>query len=396
MRPNSLLPNQRPRVLLVVSPIQEESANKILKGIAQFQRQHGTWETYWDNELRSLSDPKWLSEGGWHGVISRHTNELQVNTCKHLGIPLVDVNDARPFPGIPNIQLNNVAVGHLGGEHFIDRGLSNLGFFGYSNEVWSLERRNGFAEALKMAGHECEILEIAYPGYDTPEWDAAQREEAARWLKQLPKPVGVMACNDFRALLLMQAAQAAGLRIPEDVAILGANDDEVRCELANPPLSSVATNHLQSGYQAAKVLAELLEGRPVLNTYTNVDPDSVVTRHSTDILAVPDRKIAAAANFIKQNACKGICVDQVARHAGMARTQLEQKFRRYFARSPQAEIRRVQLAAIRSLLVSSDLPLRTVAELTGFAHTEYLSVFFKRETGESPGRFRRKLQLAAR
>jgi LacI family transcriptional regulator len=384
----------RKRVLLAVSPILEESCAKILKGIAQWQKLHGDWDTFWDNEIQSTRDASWYAAGRWDGVISRHTSALQVEACARYGVPLIDVNNARPFPGVPNVALNNVAVGQLGGEHFIDRGFVNYGFCGYGNEVWAADRRDGFREAVAAVGRACSVCENEFPGYhpgaDTPEWRADDVARIAFWLHESPKPLGVMACNDYKAIRVVQAAGRARLRVPEDVAVLGANDDEVRCELSNPPLSSVGTNHLQSGFRAAEALARMMDGGGLDGFDLVVDPAGVVSRHSTDILAVPDRKLAAAVRFIQQNACAGVTVDAVGRHAGLARTQLEQKFRRYFGRSPQAEIRRVQVVRIRQLLHETDLPLRTVAELVGIPSAEYLTVFFKRETGETPGRYRRR------
>lgn len=161
--------------------------------------------------------------------------------------------------------LDNVAVGQIGGKHFIDRGFGYFAFCGFGNEPWSCERRNGFRDAVTTFGRECLVFERDYPGTYTggctPQWHAEEIERIAQWLFGLPKPVGVMSCNDFRALQVLHAARHAGLRVPEDIAILGANDDEARCELANPPLSSVTTNHLRSGYIAAEVLDRLMQGR---------------------------------------------------------------------------------------------------------------------------------------
>jgi LacI family transcriptional regulator len=383
----------------VASPIWEESSAKILHGIALYQREHTPWEVQWDNQGHSLSDASWFKRQPWDGVISRHTNALQVDACRRLGLPLVDVNNAESLPGVPNVILDNFSVGQIGGEHFIDRGFRHFAFCGFGNEPWSGERRDGYRDAVSTFGQESLLFERNYPGTYTggctPQWQAEQIDEIARWLLILPKPIGIMCCNDFRALQVLNAARMAGLRVPEDVAVLGANDDEARCELANPPLSSVATNHLRSGYVAAEALERLMLGRSLAGLNLTVEPIEVVARQSTDLLAVNDKKIAAAARYIRLHACEGLTVDLVCRHAGIARTQLEEKFRKFFGRSPNTEIRRVQLNRIRQLLQDTDLPLDTISELTGFKHPEYLIVFFKRATGESPGRYRRKLRFQA-
>lgn len=387
-------------VLVVAHPVWEESAPRLLHGIALYQREHTPWEVHWDNLGQSLADADWFKRQPWDGVISRHTNALQVESCRRLGIPLVDVNNSEALAGVPNVVLDNFAVGQLGGEHFIDRGFRDFAFCGFGNEAWSCERRDGFRDAISTFGRSSTVFDRDYPGTYTggctPQWQAEEIDHIARWLLTLPKPVGIMCCNDFRALQVLHAARHASLRVPEDIAVLGANDDEARCELANPPLSSVATNHLRSGYLAAEALDRLMSRRPLDGLSLVVEPIEVIARQSTDLLAVSDRKVATAARFIRQKACEGLTVDAVCRHAGIARTQLEEKFRKYFGRSPNSEIRRVQLMRIRQLLQETDLPLDAISELTGFKHPEYLIVFFKRATGESPGRFRRKMRFQAR
>jgi LacI family transcriptional regulator len=180
--------------------------------------------------------------------------------------------------------------------------------------------------------------------------------------------------------------------VPEEVAILGANNDTIRCELSDPALSSVAPNAFQSGYRAAALLRELLAGRKPKNMDQRVEPLGVVTRPSTDVLAVEDKNVAAALSFIREQACQGITVEQVLQHAHASRSQMERKFRHHIGRSPQSEIRRVQLRKIRQLLLETDFPLKRIAELTGFEHMEYMCVLFKRMTGTSPGTYRVQMQ----
>lgn len=364
----------------------------MLKGIAHHERAHQRWIAFHDDEARAESDPGWLRSKKWSGVISRHTTPALVKVCAEQKIPLVDLNDVPPFPGVPKIRPDNLGVGHLGAEHLMERGHRHFGFCGYGNEGWSRERRDGFLEALRLAGHDCDVFDVAYPGDLTPFWDEEQIAALSRWLKRLPKPVGVMACHDMRALEIVSAAQAAGLLVPEDVAVVGANNDTIRCELAYPPLSSVVTNPFQSGYLAAVTLAGLIAGEAPESMDVRIEPLGVVARQSSDILAIGDRNVAAALGFIREKACQGIHVEEVVRHAFASRSQLEKKFRKHLGRSPQSEIRRVQVAKIKQLLMETDFPLKRIAELTGFEHVEYMCVLFKRLTGSSPGDFRKKAQ----
>lgn len=367
----------------------------MLKGIAHYERTHELWTGFHDDEARAETDPSWLRSKRWKGVISRHTTPGLVHACANLKIPLVDLNDMPAFPGVPKIRPDNVGIGHLGAEHFLERGHRNFAFCGFSNEGWARERRDGFAEALQLAGHECDVFEVNYPGDLTPYWDEEQIAAISGWLKRLPKPVGVMASVDMQALQVMSAAHAAGLMVPEEVALLGANNDTIRCELCYPPLSSVAVNGFQSGYQAADTLATLMAGKQPENMDRRIEPIEVVTRPSTDVLAIDDRGVATALAYIRARACQGVTVDEVSQRAFASRSQLEKKFRRYLGRSPQAEIRRVQVAKIRQLLADTDFPLKRIAELAGFEHVEYMCVVFKRLMGLTPGHYRDRVQTRA-
>lgn len=361
----------------------------MLKGVAHYERTHQLWVSFLDDEARTQRDPHWLRSRRWDGVISRHTTLELAKACQALKIPLVDVNDTDLLPGVPKIRPDNVSIGHLGAEHFIERGHRSFAFAGFGNEGWSRERQAGFTEALRLAGHKCDVLEVDWPGDYSPTWETDQIAVLSAWLKQLPKPAGIMASNDLRAQQIISVAHTLGILVPEEVAVLGANNEPIRCELAYPPLSSVSPNAFQSGYKAAETLAMLMSHQQPESQDMRVEPLGVATRPSTDALAIDDRSVATALNYIRQKACLGVSVEEVVKNAHASRSQLEKKFRRHLGRSPQAEIRRVQVAKIKQLLVETDYPLKKIAEMAGFEHVEYMSVVFKRLTQDSPGEFRR-------
>ncbi|HWA25763.1 MAG TPA: XylR family transcriptional regulator [Lacunisphaera sp.] len=381
----------RPQVLLIFQTRFEE-CTAMLKGVAHFERNHQLWIGFLDDEARAEQDPKWLRNKKWDGVISRHTTAALVDTCADLKLPLVDLNDTEPFPGVPKIRPDNVGIGHLGAEHFIERGYQHFGFAGFANDAWSSERRDGFVEALQLAGRKCHVLDVDYPGDVTPFWDIEQISALVTWLKGLPKPIGIMACNDLRAQQIISAAHASDILVPEEVAVLGTNNETIRCELAYPPLSSVIPNAFQSGYKGAETLATLMAKQAPASYDLRIESMGVATRQSTDVLAIEDRSVATALSYIRQKSCLGLTVDEVVDNAGASRSILEKKFRKHLGRSPQAEIRRVQVAKIKQLLLESDYPLKRIAEMTGFEHVEYMSVVFKRLTGDAPGQFRKNVQ----
>ena len=378
-------------MLLVFDPRIEETAATV-HGITEIGHVVGPWAYFFDDEARSTVDPDWLCENEWAGVISRHTTPMLVQTCRERHIPLVDMNDSPAIQGVAKIRPANTSIGRIGAEHLLNGGFRSFAFCGYDNDDWSLDRCAGFTQAIKQAGFTCIVHNTNYPGVLNPEWDRSETQSIITWLKQLPLPTAIMACHDMRGLQVLAATQAAGLRVPEDIAIVGVNNDMIRCELASPPLSSVATNPTVAGHKAAEMLARIMAGDKSAESEVRIEPSGVVIRRSSDVLAVPDKGVAAALRFIRDHACEGINVDQVLPHASMSRAQIEKKFREYLGRSPQAEIRRLQVLKIRQLLTDTELPLKHIAELTGFEYMEYMSYVFKRATGMSPGAYRRSLR----
>ncbi len=362
----------------------------MLRGIAEHERAHGAWQVFLDDNARAESDLEWVFRHHWDGIISRHTSPRLAQACVERGIPLVDLNDTPVFAGVPKIRPDNSNMGKLGAQHLLDTGCRNFAFSGFRTEGWARERRVGFVKALAEAGQACAVHEVDYPGELTPDWNRQQHTVLIEWLQTLTKGTAIMACNDLRALQLLAATYTLGLRVPEDLAVLGANNDATRCELAQPPLSSVAPNPAQAGRQAAELLSRLMGRAPeTIPIDLRIEPAGVAVRASTNVLAVSDRGVAAAIAYIRDHACQGINVDEVLRHAAMSRAQIEKKFRKHLGRSPQAEIRRVQLQRIQQLLIETELPLKRIAELTGFEYMEYMATLFKRATGHTPGAYRR-------
>jgi LacI family transcriptional regulator len=384
----------RPEILLIFKLALEESS-AMLKGIAHFERSNTVWDVYLDEEAIAESEISWLRGRDWKGVISRHTTPRLASACRELKIPLVDLNDSDPIPGIPKIRPNNFRVGQLGAEHLMGCGYRHFGFAGFSNLGWSKERRAGFTETIQRADHDCSLFEVPYSGGATPFSNDSQIEKLSGWLRSLPKFSAVMACNDFKGHQLITAAAAAGILVPEEVSILGANNDTIRCETTIPALSSVAPNAFQAGFHAANVLNDMLAGRKVESYDQRIEPIGIEARLSTNSLAVDNDKVAEAVSFIRKMAYSGLTVDQVAENSHISRSLLEKNFRRYIGRSPQAEIRRVQVSRITELLIETDYPMKRIAELTGFEYTEYMSVLFKRMTGYPPGEYRAKMKNKA-
>jgi LacI family transcriptional regulator len=378
----------RPRVALIVET-SVVYGREIHEGIAAYVRAHRPWSMFVEQRELGALPPRWLSRRAWDGVISRPTTPALARAFRRMRVPTIDLNDLHDDLGLPRIRTDDAAVGALAASHLIERGFRRFAFCGFAGEPWAARRRDGFARAVRAAGGEPAAYESRWRGRGTPTWDDDQ-ERLARWLRRLPLPVGLAACNDLRGQHVLEACRRAGLAVPEHVAVIGVDNEELLCRLSDPPLSTVVPNARRIGYEAAALLDRLIaDPAAPAAAETLVPPSGVVTRQSTDTLAVDDPDVAAALRFIRENACDGIRVTDVLREIPVARSLLERRFRRAVGRSPHAEIRAVQIRRAAQLLAETDVPLKRIAELSGFSHMEYLSYVFKRATGETPRDYRR-------
>jgi LacI family transcriptional regulator len=385
---------QRRRVLLMIETSLAYGRD-LLRGINRYVVQHEPWSLYLDQRELMAEPPAWLAQWDGDGIISRWTTPALARQFHAMRQPVVDLTDVYGDLGLPHIWTNHVAIGEVAARHLLERGFQHFGFCGFSNHDWSRQRREGFEATLRTAGKTCQLLESDWDTSRARSWDE-QQAAIGRWLLDLPKPAGVMACNDMRGQHVLDACRRHELAVPEEVAVIGVDNDELLCSLCDPSLSSVIPNSERIGYEAASALDRLMLGQSCEPRLRVVDPVGIATRQSTDVLAIDQPELVAALRFIRQHACDGITVADVLKRVPLTRSVLERQFRRHVGRSPQEEIRQVQLKRARQLLAESELPLAQIAPLAGYRHPEYMSVVFKRLTGETPGQYRRRTNPLAK
>lgn len=365
---------------------------QVLQGIARYVRTHQSWSIFLEQREFGAMPRKWFLHRKWDGIISRPTNQRLADEFSRMKVPAVDLNSLYDDLGLPRIRSDNTAIGRMGAEHLLERGFRQFAFCGYSATAWAGMRREGFLSRLAELGHTCHVYESPWRCGHMLEWDDDQ-DRIARWIQSLPKPCGLMACNDPRGQQVIDACWRVDVAVPEQVAIVGVDNDEILCELCDPPLSSIIPNPQRIGYEAAGILEGLIAGRKAPEHEVLIEPVGVKIRQSSDVLAVEDQDIAAAMTYIRDHAVEGCTVDDVLNHVPLGRSCLERRFRKYLGRSPQAEIHMIRIKRIKQLLAETDLPLASIADLAGYEHPEYMNVVFKRETGQTPGQYRREVQI---
>jgi LacI family transcriptional regulator len=281
------------------------------------------------------------------------------------------------------VRANQEVAAKLAMQHFRERGFTRFAYCGIPSErIWP-PTGEIFRGLAKASSHRCDVYLPSYHTMERP----LRLTHLAEWLKSLQLPVGVLAANDLRAREVLDACQLVGLHVPEEIAVMGMNDDELICEMANPPLSSVIHNARRVGYEAAAMLDRMLGGEIVTSDVV-VDPTGVHARQSTDLLAIEDPEVAKALRFIRENACGGICVDDVLEVVTTSRRSLEKRFRDDVGRPLHVEILRVQIERSKELLATTDYKLEKVAEMTGFSTAQYFAGVFHKIVGMTPGTWR--------
>lgn len=381
---------KRPRKVALLIETSNAYARELLHGVRAWLREHGSWTLWLAEAGRGADPPAWIREWRGDGIIARIETPAVARMVAATGLPAVDVSAARLLPELPWLETDDRAIAHMAAEHLRERGFRHFGYCGDSRFNWSRWRGDAFAAHLARHGFGCNIF--AEPrsvrrGELRADWET-ELEALACWIRSLPKPVGIFAGYDIRGLQVLEASRRLELAVPDTVAVLGVDNDELLCDLADPPLSSVIPDVRRTGYEAAALLDRLMRGAAIPGEGRLFAPLGVATRQSTDVVAVADRHISAAVRFIREHACDGITVAEVLKQVPLSRRILEARFQKLLGRSPHAQILSVKLDRVKRLLSETDLPLAAIADRTGFKHVEYLSVAFKRQVGTTASDYR--------
>lgn len=382
---------KRPRVALLIES-SNAYARGLLGGIHSYLREHKPWSIWLPEQGRGAAPPEWLDGWNGHGIIARIENRVIAKAVQAKGLPTVDVSAWRFLPKLPCVETDNEAIAALAFAHLRENGFESFGFCGDVRFRWSRERRSSFARLAAEAGCRCSVYPPDGRRRTSPASWAAEEKELTDWIRQLEKPCGVMACYDIQGWRLLEVCRNAGVAVPDEVAVVGVDNDDLLCNLSEPPLSSVIPDSQRAGYQAAALLDRMMAGEEVDELHF-LKPTGMVIRQSSDVLAIADAHVSQAVRFIREHTTEGIKVGDLLRELPISRRVLEARFKKLLGHSPHEEMLRVQLRRVRQLLEETDLPLKTIADRAGFKYVEYLSAAFNREIGEPPSEYRAKHRI---
>jgi LacI family transcriptional regulator len=336
-----------------------------------------------------------LREWRPHGVIALLFIPEVADAIARMRVPVVNTTSTLDDKRFPLVEADHVLVGRMAAEYFVERRYRHFGYFGSSWTHVSRMRETGFRDCLRGIEHSfssCYAEYLPRPPHDAS-WLRVDTQ-VARWLGTLPKPVAILCSNDVPARDLADTCRRLQFHVPNDVAILGVDNDEVECRLTTPPLSTIELPAERIGYEAAKLLDRMMAGRRPPKTPLYLPPVRVITRQSTDALAVANPTVNAALAYIRKHYASPVGVDDVARAIAVGRRDLERKFRRVLGRSIHEEIRQMRIERAKELLAETDHSMPEVAARAGFLDARRFAVVFRQVMGSTPTGYRRGSRAA--
>lgn len=384
-----------PHVALLIET-SREYARGLLRGVATYLREAGPWSIYFEPHGLNDPPPDWLSDWQGDGILARVNSQETADAILATKIPAVDLRGALSGLELPFIGVDNQPVAELGYQHLRDLGLRNFAFCGTpkgENPNQDLRCRY-FTELVEQDGTQCHVWLGEQQRQRAPSWEEQQQEIAA-WIRQLPKPVGIMTCHDDRGQQVLDACRRADIAVPDTVALISVDNDAHLCNLSTPPMTSIDVNPSRIGFAAAQLLAELMAGGEPKQMRTLLGPPrGIASRRSTEMLAIDDPDVESALRFIRENANEGVRVSDVVAQASNRPSTLERRFKKTLGRTIKAEITRVRLERAKLLLAETELNVSTIAARTGFAEAKYFCEVFRKHENLTATEYRRKFRDA--
>jgi LacI family transcriptional regulator len=381
----SIQPNSMSRRVALLVEASREYIRGLVRGVSRYTNEHREWSVYYVPQ--GFPPLTWFSRWQGNGILARIENQRMAEAILQTGLPTIDLRRAISNLKLPTMGPDDEAVARLAFDHLCERGFRSLGFFGFWSGVHpALDARcDNFQRLAREAGLACGTFRLHRRSVRN--WDD-ELEPIIDWIRGLPKPVGVMTCNDDCGLHLLDICRQADVKVPEEVAVISVGNDDCQCNLAMPSLSSVDLDPERIGYEAAALLDRMMSGEPAPERHVTVEPRGICVRASTDVLATGDRDVILAVRFIRAHALEDIQVTDVLKYMKMSRGIIEPRVRDVLGHSIRQEIQRIRVERVKTLLQTTAIPLKQIATQTGFRYPAYMMRIFRQATGQTPTEYR--------
>jgi LacI family transcriptional regulator len=379
--------------IILLLDFAEEYSKSLLKGISKFSAENGPWTycrmpLYYRETIGIEGIIDWAREWGADGIIGQLYNEMDIKLILESKIPVIAQDFKERFKELPNITGSYREAGRMGADYFLQKGFRNFAFYGFNDIVWSRERAEGFEEKIRSVGYKVHYFEHR-KSRSTDLW-YYKSNSLSKWLRSLPKPIALMACDDNQGLHITEACKQNKIRIPEEVAVMGVDNDEMLCELSDPPLSSIGLDIEKGGYDTAKLMDHMIRHGHDDHYDIYVKPTQIITRQSTDIYATNDDHIASTLKFIHKNIEKNLQVDEVVKQVPLSRRTLEKRFLQITGYPIYKYIFNLRIEKFTQKLLETDQTIFEIAIDMGLNDSKNIARQFKQVKGCNPIEYRKQ------
>lgn len=381
-------PRSRFRRVAILVETSRSYTRDILVGVRAYLEKHGPWSTFMELRAFDSPTPPWLENWDGDGILTRTSSRQMAEIIAAAGVPSVELRSTIFNRDMPSVGMDNALIGQTVAEHFINRGYRRFAAYTLDTEAFFRERVRNFVSRVQADGFACEML----PAHGESSPDDWERHQAAliAWLASLQKPVGIFAANDQLGVRLLDACRRAEIAVPEEVAVVGCENESTLCDFASPTLTSVMFDGETVGHEAARILDCLMNGEKISRKPYLIPPKGIEVRGSSDEFVIEDPIVLRAVKLIREHAFVGITVGEIADRLQISRSTLERRMKDTLQRGTKEELLRVRFREVNRMLRNTDLTVETIAEATGFKHAHYLQTAYRERFGVPPGEYRKR------
>lgn len=386
--------------IILLTDFGEEYGTSLLKGITRYSQKYGPWvfcrmPGYYRETKGMDGIVKWAKDWKANGILGQFYNDSNIEKLWNEGIAVVAQDFKERHASIPNITGDYFKTGRMGAEYFLRKGFENFAFYGFKNIVWSRERSQGFEKRVNEEGYKVHYFEHKRQFKSRELW-YYKPSALSKWLKALPKPIALMACDDNQGMHITEACRLTNIRIPEEVAVLGVDNDEMLCNLSDPPLSSIGLDTIKGGYEAARLMHTMIKSKNKEFYDIVVEPTQIITRNSTDIYAAKDEYVGMGLKFIHNNIENNLKVADVLEQVPLSRRSLEKRFLQVTGYPVYEYIFNLRIEKFTQKLLETDLSVFEIAVDLGLNDAKNIARQFRQIKGCTPSEYRKKYLIEKR